>query len=180
MLKTRFLTLAATFVAMLVITGSANAGMTDTKFAVDGTMINPVSNVSYVEEGMQGTHKFFLEFYAFPMNSQEEKDAALGNKDIIRNKMPRTENGVDAYNRSNAKLIVTVSEDYKTIYQVDMAIPGYTCTIAQYTNKAPDFAQAYSFDGKIIHLVSKGSNTCFGGKHKFFWSVNLTAPVYAR
>ena len=160
------------------LSARAETTVGETKFAVDDIMIRPQSVVAYIEPWIMGTEKLYLEFYAFPLSDQEIAQAAQGDDSLIKQKL--YEGDDEAYNHSNAFLILTVTDDHQTIYQADIAIPGYTCTVAMYTDKAPDFAETFHLDGKTVSLVSKGSYSCFNDKHKFFWDVDMSGPVVIR
>jgi hypothetical protein len=88
------------------------------------------------------------------------------------------------YNSSNAVIQPTVDKQFK-VWQVDMAVPGHTCTIAPFEQDVKNFLQNYQFDGRNLKLKSKGSYVCdmkFMGipNQKFGWDIDLSIPVFEK
>jgi hypothetical protein len=84
----------------------------------------------------------------------------------------------------NAVIQLTVDKDSK-VTQVDMAVPGHTCTIAPFEDEVKSLLQSYRFDGKNLKLKSKGSHVCDMKfleipNQKFGWNIDLSIPVFEK
>jgi hypothetical protein len=88
------------------------------------------------------------------------------------------------YNNSRAVIQLSVDKDSK-VWQVDMSIPGHTCTVAPFEPDVKAFFEDYQFDGKKLRLQSKGSYVCdmkFMGNPnpKFNWEIDLNTTVFEK
>ena len=79
---------------------------------------------------------------------------------------------------------LTVDKSYK-VWQVDMSVPGYACTIAPFPKDVETFLQSYRFDGTNLQLTSKGSYVC--GKafanvpdQTLGWDIKVDLPVFEK
>ncbi len=75
-----------------------------------------------------------------------------------------------------AVLQLTVDKDFK-ISQVDMAIPGHTCTVAWTPEELKVFGGNYKFDGKRLEITTKGMHRCELIQQTFRWDVDAAIPV---
>jgi len=90
----------------------------------------------------------------------------------------------NSYNVSNAVIQLSVDKDYK-VWQVDMAVPGHTCTVAPFEKDVKRFLQDYRFDGRNLRLKSKGLYVCDLKFMKiadqtFTWDIDLNILVYEK
>jgi hypothetical protein len=78
------------------------------------------------------------------------------------------------YRKWDAVLQLGIDKD-ATAWQVDLAVPGHTCTIAGSDREAKAMLQEYRFDGTHLRLKAKGSHSC----EQFSWDIDLSIPVIA-
>ena len=88
------------------------------------------------------------------------------------------------YRTSFASLQLSVDRDF-TVWQVDMAVPGHSCTIAPFEADVQKFLQTYQADVHHVSLKSAGSYVCdmkFMGlaNQTFRWDVDLDLSVFAK
>lgn len=106
-------------------------------------------------------------FYPSPLTADESARAGQGRVDSIK--------------RWNAMLQLTVDKN-ATVWQVDLAVPGHTCTIAESDRDAKNAFQEMSFDGAHVRLKGKGAHVCDMRllnipNQTFTWDVDLDSPV---
>ena len=68
------------------------------------------------------------------------------------------------------------------VWQVDLALPGHTCTVAESEREAKSALPEFRFDGERLRLRGKGSHVCdmksLGIPNQTFgWDVDLDIPV---
>jgi hypothetical protein len=84
----------------------------------------------------------------------------------------------------SAVLQLTV-DAHSNVWQVDLSLPGHTCTIAESDREAKNALQEFQFDGKHVRLRGRGSQVCdmrsLGIPNQTFqWDVDLDSPVIER
>lgn len=179
----------------LCITGAARADSmrvdpasfnTTAKFSVDKNVMALSSAVAILEAraGAPGYSWLRITFYSFPLTAADVAGAASGNIESLERKRSAKAGNPKDYNNSHAEIQLTVDSTFK-VWQVDMFVPGYGCTIAPFEPDVKNFLQTYQFDGKRLSLKSKGAYVCdmkFAGvpNHKFGWDINLTVPVFSK
>ena len=159
----------------------SNSFSTNAKFAVDNRSLSLSSAVATIEArpGSPGYSWVRVYFYSFSPTADDLTDIANGNVDSMDKKWTKLADKHDnSYNSSRAVIQLSVDKKFK-VWQVDMSIPGRSCTIAPYEPDVRKFLQDYRFDGKILRLKSKGSYMC---EHvgKFDWDINVETHVYAK
>ena len=117
---------------------------------------------------MDGYSWLRISFYASPLSSDDRASATKGRVDAMKAKW-------------SAVLQLTVDKD-ATVWQVDLALPGHTCTIAESDRDAKNALQEFRFDGRHLRLRGKGSYVCDLRSLKipnqtFGWDVDVDAPV---
>ena len=69
--------------------------------------------------------------------------------------------------------------------QVDMSVPGHSCTITPFQQDFKNFLQNYQFDGRKLRLKSKGPYVCdmrYMGipNQQFDWDIDLNLRVFRK
>jgi hypothetical protein len=160
---------------------------TSAEFAVDNNHLSLSSVIATIEPrvGAPGYSWVRIHFYSFPPASADMTAIENGDVASMDKKWEKLADRHDnSYNISNAVVQLSVDKDYK-VWQVDMAVPGHTCTIAPFEKDVKSFLQNYRFDGKNLRLKSKGSYVCDMKFMKlpdqtFSWDIDLTIPVYEK
>lgn len=160
----RSLSVSAIF-ALASIGSASNA-----RFSVDGTASTPSTAVATIQPrtGAPGYYWLRVYFYSAPLASDDSASATKGRVESIKAKW-------------SAVLQLTV-DDHSNVWQVDLSLPGHTCTIAESDREAKNAMQEFQFDRKRLRLRGKGSHVCdmrsLGIPNQAFaWDVDLDTPV---
>ena len=139
-------------------------------FSVDGipTVSSTVVATVQPRSGAPGLSWLRIYFYPSPLNMSDASSAATGRVDSIKAKW-------------NAVLQLTVGQDRK-VWQMDLSLPGHTCTIAESNRDANTALQAFEFDGTHLRLRADGSHVCdmkFMGipNQTFRWTVDVPSSI---
>lgn len=159
---------------------------TRAKFSVDDAASSLVSAIATVEarRGAPGYSWLRIYFYAFPPDADDVAGAMKGSVQSMERKWQATSVRPSEYNASHAVIQLTIDKDAR-ITQVDMSIPGHTCTIAPFEPDVRKFAQDYRFDGGKLQLKAKGAHLCDMAfmripNQNFAWDVDIEIPVFAK
>lgn len=160
--------------------------ITSAKFSVDTTVMTLSSAVAIIEPrlGAPGYSWLRITFYSFPLTPDDVAGVTSGNIDSMEKKWNKLASNSKDYSTSHAVIQLSVDASFK-VWQVDMSVPGHTCTIAPFEPDVKKFLQTYDFDGKKLKLKSKGSYVCdmkFMGipNQKFAWDMDLNLPVFQK
>jgi hypothetical protein len=178
------------FIAGNVVAGSPpspDSFGTRAEFAFDHDHLSLSSVIATIEPrlGAPGYSWVRIHFYSFPPAAEDLTGIAKGDVASMDKKWTKLADRHDnSYNVSNAVIQLSVDKDHK-VWQVDMAVPGHTCTIAPFEKEVEGFLQDYRFDGKNLRLKSMGSYVCDMKFMKipdqtFSWNIDLTIPVRDR
>jgi hypothetical protein len=153
----------------ILLTLAAAAASTTARFsAADVTSTSTIAvATSQPRTAAPGYTWVRIYFYPSPLTPDEAARARQGRVDSIK--------------RWNAVLQLTVDNN-ATVWQVDLALPGHTCTIAESDRDAKNAFQEMHFDGTHVRLKGKGSHVCDMRFMKipnqtFTWDVDLDSPV---
>ncbi len=160
---------------------------TNAKFAVDSTSLVLSTAVATIgaRPGATGYSWLRIYFYSFPPTADDLTAIANGNVDSMEARWQKFAGKHDnSYNTSHAVIQLSVDKDSK-VWQVDMSIPGHSCTIASFEKDVSSFLQDYRFDGKTLRLKSKGAHLCdmsvnSAPNEKFEWDIDLETSVFAK
>jgi hypothetical protein len=151
---------------------------TSAKLSVDGNVLSFQSGVATIQPrlGAPGYSWLRINFYSFPLSAEDVAGAMNGNVETIH--------GKGNAKGSPAVIQLAVDQAFK-VWQVDMSVPGHTCTIAPFEQDVRSFLQTYQFDGKNLRLKSKGTYVCdmkFMGiaNQTFGWDIDLRVPVFKK
>lgn len=123
-------------------------------------------------------------FYSFPLTAEDISGARNGNVESMERKWRKTAGNPSEYNNSHGVIQLGVDKNFK-VWQVDMSVPGYSCTIAPFPKDVEAFLQSYRFDGGNLKLKSKGSYVCGlkvtnVPKQTLGWDLNVDIPVFKK
>lgn len=164
-----------------------NSFATKASFAVNDTTLFLSTVVSTIEArpNAPGYSWVKIHFYSFPPTSEDLTSITNGDVGSMDKKWMRLADKHDtSYNTSNAVVVLTLDKDFK-VWQVDMSVPGHSCTIAPFEPDVNRFLQQYGFDGKTLKLRSKGSFICDMSSMKlqnqrFDWNIDVESRVFAK
>jgi hypothetical protein len=159
---------------------------TSATFSVDSSVSSLTTAIATIESRPDAPRYSWvrINFYSFPVTAEDLAGIQEGNVESMNKKWMKKSSNPKDYNSSNAVIQLTVDRDFN-VTQVDMAVPGHTCTIAPFEPDVKNFLQSYRFDGKKLSLRSKGSYVCdmkFMGipNQKFSWDIDLSLPVFRK
>ena len=159
---------------------------TTAKFSVDRNVLSLSTGIATIEprQGAPGYTWLRIGIYSFPVTAEDIPGVMNGNIESMDRKWKKKASNPSDYNTANAVIQLSVDGNFK-IGQVDMAVPGHTCTIAPFEQDVRSFLQDYQFDGKRLKLKSKGSYVCdmkFMGiaNQTFGWEIDLDTPVFEK
>ena len=154
-----------------------NSFHTHANFSVGTDAMSLTTAVATIEPrlGAPGYSWVRIYFYSFPVAEDDMAGIVKGDTASMDKKWNSKASNPKDYNASRAVVQLSVDKSF-IVWQVDMSIPGYTCTIAPFEPDVKNFLQTYQFDGKSLRLKSKGSYTCdmkFMGNAnpKFGWDI---------
>jgi hypothetical protein len=163
-----------------------NSFHTSANFSVDGNAMSLSTAVATIEprRGAPGYSWLRISFYSFPVAAEDLAAIGRGDTGTLDKKWNQKAIDPKDYNKSHAVIQLSVDQNSR-VWQVDMSIPGHTCTIAPFEKDVTAFLQDYQFDGKNLKLKSKGSYVCdmkFMGvpNQTFNWDLDLHAAVYQK
>ena len=163
-----------------------NSFHTNANFSVDNNAMSLSTAVATIEPrlGAPGYSWLRIYFYSFPVAADDMAGIMKGDAGSMDKKWNSKASNPKDYNTSRAVLQLSVDKNSK-VWQVDMSIPGHSCTIAPFEPDVKTFLQDYQFDGKNLKLKSKGSYVCdmkFMGipNQKFSWDVDLSTAVFEK
>ena len=160
-----------------------NPDQKNANFSVDNNSMSLSTAVATIEPraGVPGYSWLRISFYSFPLTADDIASLIKGDTASMDKKWSKKADNPNDYNSSYA--VIRLSGDKKSkVWQVDMYVPGHTCTIAPFEPDVKSFLQDYQFDGKRLRLKSKGSYMCdmkFLGipDQKFDWDFELNTIV---
>jgi hypothetical protein len=155
-------------------------------FSVDHDAMSLTSVAATIEArpNAPGYSWLRINFYSFKFTAADIAGAVKGHLESMDSRWKKMASNPKAYNHSNAVVQLGVDKNFN-VWQIDMAVPGHTCTIAPYERDVKSALQEYRFDGKRLRLKSKGSFVCdlksLGiPNQRFGWDLDLDVPVFQK
>jgi hypothetical protein len=155
-------------------------------FAVDddARSLSSVAATLEPRPGAPGYSWVRLHFYAFRFTAADIAGVLRGDVSSMDRAWQSKAANPKEYNRSNAVLQLGVDAAF-TVWQIDLSMPGHTCTIAPYEPDVKRAVQEYLFDGNRLRLRASGSFVCdikslAGPSARFAWDVDLDVPVFRK
>jgi hypothetical protein len=159
---------------------------TNATFSVDNRVSTLSTAIATIEARRNAPRYSWLRinFYSFTPTTEDLTGGLKGNVESMDKKWMKKASNPKDYNSSNAVIRLSVDKQF-TVWQVDMALPGHTCTIAPFEGDVKKFLQNYQFDGKNLKLKSDGSYVCdmkFMGipNQTFGWDIDVSIPVFEK
>jgi hypothetical protein len=157
------------FVALLA---AVIASQQAARFSVDGVATMPSTAVATIQPRTGAPEYSWLRIYFYPaLPAAERLTAEKGLVESIRTPWA----GV---------LQFTVDKN-AVVWQIDLSLPGHTCTIADSDTGARKAFDEFRYDGRRLRLKGKGSYLCTMTPHgtpspKLEWDVDVELPVIDR
>jgi hypothetical protein len=175
---------AATAAAQAPLTPSSFS--THAEFSIDKFPSSFITAVATLEplNIAPGYSRIWITFFPFPMTPDDVAAASKGSIATLEARRAKMSTRPEVYNRNYAALVLTFDKDHK-LSNVNMAVPGHTCTIAWKPAEIERFAPGMQFDANRLKLASKGSYACDmvsigAGIQVFHWNVDLDIPVFPK
>jgi hypothetical protein len=149
----------------LILLPLAAGPVSSARFSVDGL---PSATLATLQARNGAPNDSWIRIYFYASAKAADRANASSARDLTRSKW-------------SAVLQLTVDTE-GTVWQVDLSLPGHTCTIAASDGEARDVLQIFQFDGKRVRLRGRGSHVCDLRSLKvadqtFEWDVDLGVPV---
>lgn len=159
---------------------------TNAKFSVDNNNLNLTTAIATIEPrlGALGYSWLRIYFYSFSISSEDLVKVESGDLTGMEMKWNNMATNPSQYNTTHAVLQLAVDKNYK-VWQVDLSLPGKSCTIAPFEKEIKSDLQEYKFDGRNLRLKSAGTYICDMRfmkvpDQKYTWKLDLNIPVYQK
>ena len=163
-----------------------SAFQTSAKLSVDKDSLSLSSVVAIREERKYpaGYAWVRIHFYPFPMTPADIAAARTGDVLSLDKQVNRNSYDPKVHTSAYGVIQLSVDKDFK-VWQVDMSVPGHSCTIAPFEKDIQSFLQDFRYDGKTLRLKSKGSYLCDlkavgAGEQHYCWDFDVTLPVFLK
>src|SRR5579859_3234461 len=160
-----------------------SAFQTSAKLSVDKDFLSLSSAVAIREERKYpaGYAWVRIHFYPFPMTPADIAAARTGDVLSLDKQVNRNSYDPKVHTSAYGVIQLSIDKDFK-VWQVDMSVPGHSCTIAPFEKDVHSFLQTYHYDGKNLRLKSKGSYVCDlkavgAGDQTYKWDIDVALPV---
>jgi hypothetical protein len=154
--------------SLLILTSLATGPVSTAKFSVDGVRSVALATLVTVQPRNGAPAYSWLRVYFYSSATAADRAKASSPRDLTKTNW-------------SAVLQLTVDKA-GTVWQVDLSLPGHTCTIAASDGEARDVLQMFQFDEKRVRIRGQGSHVCDMRSLKmadqaFEWDVDLDVPV---
>jgi hypothetical protein len=152
----------------LILVSLATGPVSSARFSVDGLRSAPSATLATVQPRNGAPTYSWLRVYFYASATAADRAKTSSARDLTR---------------SNWSAVLQLTLDKEgTVWQVDLSLPGHTCTIAASDGEARDLLQLFQFDGKRVRLRGRGSHVCDMrslrmANQTFEWDVDLDVPV---
>ena len=153
-----------------VLTLAAFGAGANATFAVDGRTSTSSIVVATIQPRNGAPGYSWLRIYFYPSALSADDNAAA------------TQGRVAAIGAKWTAVLQFTLDKASTVWQVDLSLPGHTCTVAETDRDAGNALQDFQFDGKNLRLRTKGTHVCdmtsLGIPNQTFaWDVDLATSV---
>src|SRR5262245_56884470 len=130
----------------LILAAVATEPVSTARFSVDGVTSMPSATLATVQPRNGAPTYSWLRVYFYASAAATDRAKASSPRDLTNTNW-------------SAVLQLTVDKE-ATVWQVDLSVPGHTCTVAASDGEARDILQMFQFDGARLRLRSRGSHVC--------------------
>jgi len=153
---------------LLILISVAPGPAWTARFSVDDVTSVPSATLATVQPRNGAPTYSWLRVYFYPSATAARRAEASTPRDLTKTDW-------------SAVLQLTVDKG-GTVWQVDLSLPGHTCTIAASDGEARNALQIFQFDGTRLRLRGRGSHICDLrslriANQTFEWDVDLDVPV---
>jgi hypothetical protein len=146
----------------------AMASVSTATFTVDGVATRPRAAVATIQPRTGAPGYSWLRIFFYPSAAAADRAAATHGRDLTKTTW-------------SAVLQFTVDKA-GTIWQIDLSVPGHTCTIAETDRDAKAALQEFQLDRRSVRLRGMGKHVCDMRSLKipdqtFQWDVDLDLPL---
>ena len=159
---------------------------THATFSVDRLSMSLTTAIATIEPSRMATGYSWLRiyFYSFAPTADDIAEAMRGSVSSMDRRWQSKSSNPSEYNSSRAVVQLTLDKDHR-ITQVDLSLPGHTCTVASTAPELGAFARSFVLDADRVRLESKSAYVCDmtstgSGKQSFSWNVDVDVPVFAK
>jgi hypothetical protein len=159
--------------ASTLLIAAAISSVQTARFGVDGVTTTPSTIVATIQPRTAAPGYSWLRIYFYPssLTAGERAKATKGDVESIRTAWA-------------AVLQLTVDKN-RTVWQIDLSLPGHTCTVAASDRDARNALQEFQFDGSRLRLKGKGSHDCDMTsrgirRQRFEWDIDFETSVIKR
>jgi hypothetical protein len=159
--------------ASTLLTAAAAISSAQTaRFGVDGVTTTPSIIVATIRPRTAAPGYSWLRIYFYSsLTASERANATTGDVESIRTGW-------------SAVLQLTVDKN-STVWQIDLSLPGHTCTVAGSDREAKNALQEFQFDGRRLRLSGKGSHDCAMTSlgipnQRFEWDIDFETSVITK
>ena len=159
--------------ASTLLTAAAISVAQTSRFGVDGKTTSPSTMVATIQPrtAAPGYSWLRIYFYSSSLTASERANATKGDVESIRTGWA-------------AVLQLTLDKN-ATVWQIDLSLPGHTCTIAASDRDAKNVLQEFHFDGTRLRVKGKGFHDCDLTSlripnQRFEWDMNFETSVITK
>jgi len=152
----------------LLIAASTSSAQSAT-FRVDCVTSTPSTVVATIQPRPGAPGYSWLRIYFYSSLTESEREQV-------------ERGGTDAHRTHWAAVLQLSLDARSTVWQIDLSLPGHSCTIAESDRDANSALQAFQFDGGRLVLKTKGVHVCdmrsLGiSNQRFEWDVSVDTRV---
>ncbi len=154
--------------SLLILASLATGPGATARFSIDGVTSAPLATLATVQPRNGAPTYSWLRVYFYASAAAANQARAASARDLTK---------------TNWSAVLQLTVDTSgTVWQVDLSLPGHTCTIAESNVEARKVLQTFQFDGKHVRLRGQGSRVCDLRSlqipnQTFEWDVDLDVPV---
>jgi len=153
---------------VLIVVSLAVGLVTTGRFSVDGVSSTSIAVVATAQPRNAAPGYSWLRIFFYSSTAAADRAKASRAADLTRTNW-------------SAVLQLTVDKA-GTVWQVDLSLPGHTCTIAESDREARGALQMFQFDGRRVRLRGRGTHACDMRSLRipnqtFEWDIDVDVPV---
>lgn len=153
---------------LLILTSLATGPVSSARFSVDGVPSTPSATLATIQPRNGAPTYSWLRVYFYASATAADRAKASNLRELTK---------------TNWSAVFQLTVDTSgTVWQIDLSLPGHTCTIAASDGEAKTVLQMFQLDGNHVRLRSRGAHVCDMrslriADQRFEWDVDLDVPV---